>query len=143
MHRAALGDSLYVGLGAGLEVTFSGLNDSNTYSLVGYGAGPQSSVGQPWTLVTGTSPSPTTQTFPTLNNSTTVAEWDSIQSSGGVIMFSIIDQGSTSGTAGSISRLNFLSLTETVGTTTPEPSTLVLTVCGLLGLLAYAWRRRK
>ena len=27
--------------------------------------------------------------------------------------------------------------------TIPEPSALALSVCGLLGLLAYAWRRRK
>ena len=27
--------------------------------------------------------------------------------------------------------------------TTPEPSTLLLAASGLLGLLAYAWRRRK
>ena len=28
-------------------------------------------------------------------------------------------------------------------TTTPEPSTLVLLVSGLIGLLCYGWRRRK
>lgn len=28
-------------------------------------------------------------------------------------------------------------------TTVPEPTTLTLTACGLLGLLAYVWRRRK
>jgi hypothetical protein len=28
-------------------------------------------------------------------------------------------------------------------TPTPEPSTLLLTVSGLVGLLAYAWRKRK
>jgi hypothetical protein len=28
-------------------------------------------------------------------------------------------------------------------TATPEPSTLVLLASGLIGLLAYAWRKRK
>ncbi len=139
--QTALEDSVYVGLGAGLLVTMSGLNDSNTYNLLAYGGRlNSSSTPQPWTLVTGSSPSATTQSFACLSNSTAVVQWNTVQSVGGVIAFNMVDIDGTGGPTGSITAMGFLSVQEVPA---PEPSTFALAACGLLGLLAYAWRRRK
>ena len=39
--------------------------------------------------------------------------------------------------------LTFKYMPSVILTPVPEPSTLLLTATGLLGLLAYAWRRRR
>ena len=81
--------------------------------------------------------------FNDYNNATVVVNWTGIQPVGGQIAFRIDAAPAPYtqlGTAVNTQRLNFLSMTEEA---TPEPSTFALTVCGLLGLLAYAWRKRK
>ena len=53
-----------------------------------------------------------------------------------------IDLPSIDGKTGALTYMPALILTQ-VPLTSPEPSTLLLTACGLTGVLAYAWRKRK
>ncbi len=51
--------------------------------------------------------------------------------------------GAATGTTGGLTSFDYLRLTPGAFAPTPEPGTLVLLATGLLGLLAYAWRKRK
>src|SRR5208337_318222 len=72
--------------GSGGSVTISGLNPANTYNLLVYGASiasaPPNGFGsggyQTDTLIAGTSASPTSVHYNSLNNATTVATWNNV-----------------------------------------------------------------
>ena len=131
---AALQDSMFAnGTSPSMTVTISGLDSSAAYDFLFYGARQNGqNANQRWSVTTGTGGSVVTHN--SLNNTSTVVDWDGVVPDGTGTIVITIDTPAV-GAAGALA-LNFGEITEQI----PEPSSLLL--LGPASMTALVRRKR-